>query len=392
LVRGRPSARLARGGRWAAAIVIASGCTSGSGHPAASGITDSPHPLAGQVRASPQLCSTFQPVAVSWTATRSGWLVLGRDCHRGQSFHFAYRLLHTTDAGKRWQPASIPSTRTNDGPEQIAFTADGVGDLFNTEHSWRTTDAAKQWLPMPGMHTEALSVDGAWTYRIGYTHSGCPGPCQAIVQRAATGTAEWQTLLVRRTSFGSTLATAGPRVLVGIKGSPAGGRPDAHTVLITSVDAGSSWRTRTDPCGGHGRSESDGYLSAVTAGGQVAVACSRRYQPVRSLLTFSTDAGVQFAPKHPTPLSMVWVIAYVHRTLLAGDATPQGRLDVRIATTANRGASWTVRLTDHARPLDSYLDSGPELSCAGHGCAYVADPRAVFISTDDAQTWTRVRP
>jgi hypothetical protein len=89
---------------------------------------------------------------------------------------------------------------------------------------------------------------------------------------------------------------------------------------------------------------------------------------------------------------MVWVIAYVHRTLLAGDATPQGRLDVRIATTANRGASWTVRLTDHARPLDSYLDSGPELSCAGHGCAYVADPRAVFISTDDAQTWTRVRP
>jgi hypothetical protein len=281
LVRGRPSARLARGGRWAAAIVIASGCTSGSGHPAASGITDSPHPLAGQVRASPQLCSTFQPVAVSWTATRSGWLVLGRDCHRGQSFHFAYRLLHTTDAGKRWQPASIPSTRTNDGPEQIAFTADGVGYLFNTEHSWRTTDAAKQWLPMPGMHTEALSVDGAWTYRIGYTHSGCPGPCQAIVQRAATGTAEWQTLLVRRTSFGSTLATAGPRVLVGIKGSPAGGRPDAHTVLITSVDAGSSWRTRTDPCGGHGRSESDGYLSAVTAGGQVAVACSRRYQPVR---------------------------------------------------------------------------------------------------------------
>jgi hypothetical protein len=147
-------------------------------------------------------------------------------------------------------------------------------------------------------NTESLAIDGSATYRLAYVKSGCPGPCNPLLQVTRTGGDHWNTLRRIGSGFGAGVTAAGPLVVVTASGHPDGGAPEAHTEYLISNDGGQHWRERDDPCGGQLRHEWDTSEIAITPE-KIAAICTERSSFHRHALVTSTDQGKVFTARRP---------------------------------------------------------------------------------------------
>jgi hypothetical protein len=162
---------------------------------------------------------------------------------------------------------------------------------------------------------ESASSAGGTTYRLVYRHTGCPGPCHPVLESAPTGTSRWTMLRRVPSGFGAAVSAGGSLVVVTIFGHTAGGEPSAHTGYLISSDGGSTWRRRSDPCGGRGMGEWDTTRVAVS-GHSIAAMCQRRLAPPRYAVVVSSDSGRTFTSRRPVSAQVArggaaWLAAQV---------------------------------------------------------------------------------
>ncbi len=157
---------------------------------------------------------------------------------------------------------------------------------------------------------ESSATAGGTTYRLVYRHTGCPGPCNPLLQAAPAGTTTWTTLRHVTSGFAASVAAGRSLVVVTVFGHPAGGASDAHASYLISSDRGTTWRTRSDPCGGSGMQEWDTSNLAVS-GHSIAALCERRQAPPTYALVISHDAGATFSARQPVaggaPVGRRWL-------------------------------------------------------------------------------------
>jgi hypothetical protein len=358
-----------------AALAVASGCATGGTGVAHSTVHASQSP------------SKVAAVSMSWLGHGVGWLLATEPCGHGKQCNAVYR---TTDNGVKWERRSIPALAAHHRGDvsAIAFTRAGVGYLFGTT-TWVTRDFAHTWQRISGRHTVALAIDGRRTYRIAYHHTGCPGPCNPVVQRARTGSTRWVTVYRSRPRGGfpdgGQLSVSGRYVVATFLGNPAGGAPNAQTTYLESRDGGTTWERRTDPCGGRLRNEWD-TVAVNLHGLDLSAVCERRQQGERTAIVTSTDGGRHFSARRVTPFGATAAIAQAdHHRLVVGSGAEAGQAAMfRVAVTRDRGRHWRNVLTDRARAANNPITT---LRCVLNSCAYLGNAHHVFVSLDGGRTW-----
>jgi hypothetical protein len=289
---------------------------------------------------------------VSWIRADVGTVLVSRLCKASQAYRAQQRLYRTTDDGRRWQLGHL---RPRSGPP----------------------------------FTESMSTDGTRTYRLAYRHSGCPGPCNPLLQTAPSGTDRWRTLRRVRSGFGASVTTAGSFLLVTVSGHPGGGAPDAHTGYLISADAGAHWHQRTDPCGGQVGNEWDSGAVAVSPE-EVAAICIKRQLPHRpATIVVSRNQGRTFTPRERIPAGAPRTIAFAGNRLVVASAnrSPGNVLTYRITISNDGGHHW--RIVSQRRYRVKIVDITHDmLSCAHQGCALLTNSRHLLISSDSGLTWT----
>jgi hypothetical protein len=358
-----------------ATLAAASGCATG-------GTT-----LAHSTVHAPEAPSKVAAVSMSWLGHGVGWLLASAPCGHGQHCDAVYR---TTDNGVRWQRRSMPTLAAHHPGDvsAIAFTRTGVGYLSGMT-SWVTRDSAHTWQRISGRQTAALAIAGRRTYRIAYHHTGCPGPCNPVVQRARTGSTRWVTVYRSGPQGGfpdgGQLSVSGRYVVATFPGNPAGGAPNAQTTYLESRDAGKTWDRRADPCGGRLRHEWDTVSVSLHALDLSAV-CERREPGQSTAIVTSTDGGRHFTARRATPFDAAVAIAQAnHHRLVVGSGAEGGQpATFRVAFTRDRGRGWREALTDRARAANNPITT---LQCVANSCAYLENTHHVFISVDGGRSW-----
>ena len=216
--------------------------------------------------------------------------------------------MKTTDGGMHWHRiATLPAyvvakgafPEGNPTPETISrirFANSRVGYAFGSSF-FMTTDGGVSWRKESVRFVDTLEISRGIVVRISYPNSGCPGPCDGIVERSSVGSTFWHRIL--NTSLNGNAFSVGiqsSNVYVAAYGNPAGGANDAHTAFWRSLDLGRTWTQLGDPCGESTTGENDTRDFAVTAGGVLVLECVARGSG-DAFLRVSIDSGNNFGPR-----------------------------------------------------------------------------------------------
>src|SRR5215469_328531 len=336
-----------------------------------------------------------------------GWALASQPCAQGT----CSRLAVTSDAGRQWQVLPNPPAKVQDGTvncsvqacvSQVSFASPTVGYLYGPA-LLMTTDGGQTWHAQPGPQTETLTITGGEVYRVAYTSSGCPGPCQPSLQAAPVGSASWRTLISRLADPGRSdsaqIAAAGPDVLLAMYGSLAGPIP-AQAVIYRSADGGATWRQAADPCGALGpggpSQEEDLIGLAAAPGGFFAGICAPHNLTSTFVIT-SSDAGATWrATAGPMPGQLLGLVAAASPTTIvvaSGATGASGTGATRLFVTTDGGRHWVAAATDtqnliNASPITGMAPGwlGFETPLAGQ---WLGDPHGVWTTTDGGLHWTR---
>ena len=333
-------------------------------------------------------------VDLSWVSPEDGFALASRPCDKGSCAVVA----RTTNAGTSWTalpptPAFCTDATCSDAVSGIAFASSTVGYLFGPA-TFMTTDGGERWQALPGPQVESLAVGGGQGFRIAYAHSGCPGPCNPVLQVAPLGSATWHTVLSDLGyGAGNYLVVSGPDVYVVTHGNLASGVGTQRSTISRSIDGGATFETLTDPCAG--RLRTPHVLSALAAapGGVLEGICTRRAGTGGQYLVSSSDAGAtwQLRPLPSGATRYFGEIATASASTIAvatGAVGGSGTTTATLLVTTDGGKSWATAATD-TFPVEetaAVAQLGFGTSQVG---SWVADPHSVFVSTDGGAHWKR---
>jgi len=284
---------------------------------------------------------------------------------------------------------------------QVSFASPAIGYLYGPS-LLMTTDGGLTWHARPGLETETLTIAGGQAYRVAYTSGGCPGPCRPSLQEAPVGSASWRTLIARLVepdrSGSAQIAVSGPDVLVAMYGSLAG-PVLAQADVYRSADGGGTWRQADDPCGPSPRgpglggpgAEKDLIGLAAPPGGFVAGLCITRATMGTFVIT-STDAGATWRATTARPpgqgLGFITAASPATIAIASGATGGSGAYTARLLVTTDGGRRWVTVATD---TQDLAADGAPawagfETTLAGQ---WLGDPHGVWTTADGGLRWTR---
>jgi photosystem II stability/assembly factor-like uncharacterized protein len=337
----------------------------------------------------------------SWVSAAEGWALAAQPCATGTCTRMA-RTADAGRHWQQLPgpPATIQDGGADCAAQacvtHVSFAGPAIGYLYGPG-LLMTTDGGLTWHAPPGPQTEALTIAGGQVYRVTYTHGGCPGPCQPALQEAAAGSASWRTLtgaLAEPGRSGSAqIIASGPHVLVAMYGSLAGPVP-AQAVVYRSPDGG-TWRQAADPCGGLGRGgpdkEEDLVGLAAAPGGFFAGLCAPHDMTSTFVIT-SADAGASWrSAAAPPPGQWPGLVAAASPATIAvasGATGGGGPYTARLLVTTDGGRHWVTAATDTqnlgAGSAPAWL--GFETPLAGQ---WLGDPHGVWTTTDGGLHWTR---
>jgi hypothetical protein len=331
--------------------------------------------------------SGFRVSDLTFVSDTVGWAFGTARCLDGSAGRCP-AMMQTTD-GRTWH--SMPPPPVDAGHDQlgIRFADDQVGYAFDPTVLFMTTDGGRTWQRQSGGALALETLDGN-VVRLVSGHSGCPGPCDLTVERAAVGAATWQQVGASRPLSGVSsvqLVRSGSEVYVLIRRNPAGGAPDQTSTLLSFPDTGAVPQSDGEPCpqGGARASSSaggevDGVAVSAGVGSTVAVLCQPRSAGQDAFVATSARAGQGFtATAGALPAGVDLLAGDPAAVLLAGGA---GRLGVYRST--DGGASWHLV---------------PGLGAAGFlgfespqvARAVSADGSVVWTTTDGGASWAAVR-
>ncbi|MGZ3391463.1 MAG: WD40/YVTN/BNR-like repeat-containing protein, partial [Isosphaeraceae bacterium] len=271
-----------------------------------------------------------------------------------------------------------------------------IGYLFGPA-LFVTRDGGRTWTPQKSSTVEGLEPAGATVVRLVYDHTGCPGPCNRLVQESAAGSTAWRTLL--RISYGSVpegsaevIRQGSQAIYVPIFGNIAAGAGTQHALILRSRDAGRTWRQLNDPCGGSANAIFDAVAFAAAPNGFLSSLCAPRGGNGSSQFVLtSNDFGFSWSPRHGAPAWAGMISAASSTRVVLG--TPavggSGPFDFRLAVSTDGGRHWVTVVTDREQidpnaPDTSFL--GFENASVGRWVGY---PNAIWTTEDGGIHWTR---
>ncbi len=341
-------------------------------------------------------------LSTSWASATEGWALAAQPCARGTCTRLARTTDAGRYWQVLPDPAARIQDGTADCPaqacvSQVSFASPAIGYLYGPA-LLMTTDGGLTWHSQPGPRTETLTIAGGQVYRVTYTSGGCPGPCQPSLLDAPTGSASWRTLIGRLAEPGRSdsaqIAASGPDVLVAMYGSLAGPIP-AQAVVYRSADGGGTWRQVADPCGGLGRSapnqDEDLIGLAAAPGGFFAGLCGP-HDITSTLVITSADAGVTWRPTAvPPPGQRLGFVAAASPATIAvasGAMGGNGTSTAQLLVTTDGGRHWVTAATDTQNLTTGSVPAwlGFETPLAGQ---WLGDPHGVWTTTDGGPHWTR---
>jgi photosystem II stability/assembly factor-like uncharacterized protein len=281
----------------------------------------------------------------------------------------------------------------------VQFASPTVGYLYGPA-LLMTGDGGRTWHAQPGLQVETLTVVGSQIYRVGYDHLGCPGPCQPTLQRAAIGSAAWQSLvsqLATSDGYAAQIVSSGSTLLLAMFGNPAQGVFDP-AVVYRSADGGATWQQGTDPCPGRPAGSTGGgaYLTDLsgTPAGFIAGLCSPPSGSGTFVVT-SSDGGQswQTAGTLPGVQALALVAAASPTTLAVATAViggGSGPFTAQLLVTTDGGGHWTTAASDLQQVLQAGVPAwlGFETSQTG---AWISGPHSIWITTDGGLQWTQTQ-
>jgi photosystem II stability/assembly factor-like uncharacterized protein len=387
--------------------LVAAACGStpaGTAGPAKT-ITPSTAATGGQ-HSAPQLAHSSL-LSTSWISATEGWALAAQPCGKGTCTRLAqttdagqsWQVLPTP--ATRIQDGSV-NCSAQSCVSQISFATSKIGYLYGPA-LLMTTDGGQTWRAEPGPQTETLTVAGSQVYRVSYVGTGCPGPCQPSLQAATVGSTNWRTLIGRLNepdrSDSAQIVAAGSNVLVAMYGSLAGPVP-AEAVVYRFADGGTSWRQTADPCTGLGpagpKQEEDLIALGAAPGGFFAGVCAPHNIASTFVIT-SADAGATWRPTAATPrgawLGFVAAAGPATIAVASGGVNGNGSTTARLLMTTDGGRNWTTAATDTQHLSEGNLITGTapawldfETPLVGH---WLADPHGIWTTTDGGRHWTR---
>ncbi len=337
---------------------------------------------------------------LTWVSTRRGWALVGTArCGSACS-----EVMSTTDGGATWSQvgwidaASAPcATDCGNGgsPEvtQIRFANDLDGYAYDPS-LFVTTDGGETWTQENGPYVDALEPAGSSVLRIAFTQSGCPGPCDLIVEEAPAGGTTWKALSQPFQGDAVQLVRQGTEdAYVAAFENPAGGADDEHAKLMVSHDGGATWSDRADPCGDVGGDEYDAAAMAAAPSAVLAVLCRDRLGSQSSYVDLSTDGGADFTARAtvPGPDTAAAIAATSATDLLVGTVGGVNPQSGRFALfSSNDGGAHWEQVAAETGPIDpedptrTFL--GFETDSVGR---WVGDRDDLWETTDGGSTWVR---
>jgi hypothetical protein len=260
-----------------------------------------------------------------------------------------------------------------------------------------TRDGGRSWSRVRGPQVESLVSSGSTVFRLAYRHTGCPGPCHAVIERSTAGSAVWERMAMTKALRGGygeseSLVAAGSSLYAFAWGRIAGGLT-SHARIVVSHDLGRRWSVRGDPCGGSRLRENDAFR-ATAAGHVLAILCEAKDGSGAAFTALSSDRGMTFVRGGPIPVAAPVQIAVNARGELAvgnGGIVGDGTFHYRLALSTDRGRSWRVALRDR-EPLTSDLAPGSLQYSSARDLSWVGYPHVIWLTSDAGLTWRKSRP
>jgi photosystem II stability/assembly factor-like uncharacterized protein len=285
---------------------------------------------------------------LTWISDTHGWALVYRPGCGGSG---CSAIDVTTDGGADWTQTATIAANNSDCQGcavpsvthlRFANALDGYAfgpDLFTT------TDGGRSWVEQPGDYVAALEPAGSTVLRVAFTHSGCPGPCDLVVQEAEPGGSAWQNLTTPVQGDAVQLVRGDVAdAYVSVFLNPAGGASDAHASLMITHDGGASWSTRPDPCGARSGQEYDTVAVTAAPGRVVDVLCRDRAEAFNTFVAASDDGGADFVAGSLIPGSPPFteLAATSASGVVVGESAPVGTTTTYGLVASNdAGRTWT---------------------------------------------------
>lgn len=398
-----------------AMLVLFAGCTSrhqptsaGSESPTPSGsVSASASPSAVPLgKTSPPITSSgFVVVDSTWISDNSGWVLGGKGCDgSGCSI-----LVKTTDGGLTWHRLNAPAayvfakgkfpqgTSIPDVISHIRFANSSVGYAFGSAF-FMTTDGGGTWTKQGTREVASLEINRGVAVRVSYAGTGCPGPCDALVESATVGSAHWRRIFGPfDAGFGSSVAVQGPTIYLASFGHTAGGAGSAHTTFWRSSNLGASWTGFDDPCGQSGAIENDAADFIPTAYGSLIVECRSRGENADAFIVESSKGGATFGPRRTLPVVFADAVGAGSSSTIAVTYDANG---LGVLVSHDAGRTWRSTLSVQRPPgseqpgplgdsksIESFMGFEDSLTArASFGTAYL------WTTRDGGDSWRRSTP
>ena len=321
---------------------------------------------------------------VTWISATHGWALV----HPAGCAHCT-AIRTTTDGGTTWTALASP-VASGESVSSIRFANANDGYLFGPD-LFVTHDGGNTWTQEQSRPISYLEIAGSTAMRISYSHTGCPGPCDWSIDRAAVGSSDWQPLPIPAidSNVSALLVRQGQRdVYASFGGNPAGGASNAQSQLLISHDGGDSWTSRVDPCGFTAGAENDTRGVAAAPGNVAVVLCQPRLADPATpgFVVVSSDGGATFGPPRTLPAGSVPLLL---ASLSASDivVSTSEPSSASVLVTDDGGATWKVtareQLTVQGAIPPGFL--GFETATTGR---WISPAGTLWTTTDGGQTWT----
>ena len=350
----------------------------------------------------------------TWLSASEGWVLGLSPCIGGRCMD----IEHTVDGGQTWTPVTPPALPPLAAPyvdvgptcdpescleAHIRFVTSQIGYLFGPD-LFTTTNGGRTWTKQPGSPTFDLEpVGDGLAWRLVYSHTGCPGPCNWQLQQQQIGTQTWTSVSLPapagEADSAQIVTNENGQVVIPFYGNIAGGTTSQATFFLTD-DHGEHWTQRVDPCGNGAQGENDADQTSMAPDGTLAVLCIPKCSGLGSAFVItSDDGGTTFGPSYPLPSvpqgSLDNMIAAASRSTIVvatGGVSDGGALAYTLALSQDGGATWTTIVEDPETVGSDFSNQGFLAFTTSSAAHWIGYPGKLWTTTDSGQRWTTTTP
>jgi photosystem II stability/assembly factor-like uncharacterized protein len=324
-----------------------------------------------------------------------GWALIDEE---GCGKSLCTLVAKTTEGGVTWTPTgwipacSLGCSRAAGQVTHLRFANADDGYAFGSG-LFVTTDGGHTWRAGKGPQVTALEPSGPDILRVSYLTTGCPGPCDLRIDQSVAGSAVWHTVYGPFAGDAVQLVRQGlDDVYVAAFANTANGASYAHSVLLTSDDAGLEDQARPDPCGFVDGGEFDMVALAAAPGSVIGALCAER-AGTDEFVAVSTNGGSTFSLAPPYGMfkqfDLIAMTSGSNLFVATGGVAGSGPIQYQLLSSTDGGMTWRPVETADGQTQWNYPTTGFLGFENGEVGRWVGDPTTIWQTTDGGAVWTR---